>query len=95
MSDLTTADRIAMYVGGGLVLLGTVGIGFVEMVLGSPHPVTGEGQIVHEALVPLAIRSYIILLGFLVWGAYAIYRVAAGGRVPGTPRPDTGPGRAE
>lgn len=27
MNELTTADRLAMYVGGGLVLLGTVGIG--------------------------------------------------------------------
>ena len=79
MSDLTTADRIAMYVGGGLVVIGTVGIGFLEMALGSPHPVSGEGQIVHEALIPLRIRSYIILLGLLIWGIYAVYKVAAGG----------------
>jgi len=79
MSDLTTADRIAMNVGGGLVVLGTVGIGLLEMVLGSSHPVSGEGQIVHEALIPLRIRSYIVLLGLLIWGMYAIYTVAAGG----------------
>jgi hypothetical protein len=95
MSDLTTADRIAMYVGGGLVILGTVGIGFVEMLLGSPHPVSGEGQIVHDALVPLEVRSYIILAGFLVWGVYAIYKVAVGGRVPGTAQPDIRAGQAE
>ncbi|MEF8841357.1 MAG: hypothetical protein V5A62_06980 [Haloarculaceae archaeon] len=76
MSTLTTADRIALYGGGGLVLLGTVVIGLLEMLLGSPHPVSGEGQIVHEALVPLEIRSYVILLGLLIWGGYAIYRVA-------------------
>lgn len=78
MSELTTADRIAMYGGGGLVILGTLGIGLLEMVAGSPHPVSGDGQIVHEALVPIEIRSYIILAGFLIWGAYAVYKLAAG-----------------
>lgn len=95
MSELTTADRIAMYVGGGLVLLGTVGIGFLEMLFGSPHPVSGEGQIVHESLVPLRIRSYIILLGLLVWGVYAIYKVVAAGGTTGTSRADIGTGQTE
>ncbi len=75
MSDLTTADKIAAYVGGGLVVLGTFVIGLIEMLLGSTHPVSGEGQIVHEALVPLGLRSSIILLGLLIWGLYAIYKV--------------------
>lgn len=66
-----------MYVGGGLVLLGTFGIGLIEMFFGAPHSVTGEGQIVHEALVPLRLRSYIILLGLLIWGLYAVYKVLA------------------
>jgi len=88
MSELTTADRIAMYGGGGLVLIGVVGIGVLEMLLGSPHPVSGEGQIVHEALVPLEMRSYVILLGFLIWGLYAVYKVAAS-----PPRRGTGTGR--
>ncbi len=95
MSDLTTADRIAMYVGGGLVLLGTVGIGILEMAAGSPHPVSGEGQIVHEALVPLEVRSYVILSGLLIWGVYAVYKVAAGGGVPGAAQPDTRAGQAD
>ncbi|MEF8789788.1 MAG: hypothetical protein V5A61_06645 [Haloarculaceae archaeon] len=89
MSELTTADRIAMYGGGGLVLLGVVGIGLLEMLLGSPHPVSGEGQIVHEALVPLEVRSYIILLGLLIWGVYAVYKVAAS-----PPSSGTGTGRS-
>lgn len=77
MTQLTTVDTIAMYLGGGLVILGTVVIGFLEMVLGSPHPVTGEGQIVHEALVPLEVRSYIIMAGFLVWGLVAVYKATS------------------
>ena len=77
MDGLTSADRLAMYGGGGLVILGTVVIGLLEIVLGSPHPVDSEGAIVHEALVPIEIRSYIILLGFLIWGLVAVYKVLA------------------
>ena len=77
MNEFTAADRVAAYVGGGLVLLGVFGIGLLEIIAGSPHPVTGEGQIVHEALIPLDIRSYIIILGLLVWTGYAVYKVVA------------------
>jgi hypothetical protein len=77
MNDFTTPDKIAAYVGGGLIVLGVVGIGLLEIVAGSPHPVTTEGQIEHKALVPLAIRSYIILLGLLTWAGYAVYKVVA------------------
>ena len=76
MTQLTTAERIALYGGGGLVLIGTVGIGLLEIVAGAPHPVSGEGQIVHEVLVPITVRSSIILLGLLIWGAYAVTSVA-------------------
>ncbi len=76
MTQPTTLERIALYGGGGLLLMGTVGIGLLEIVAGAPHPVTGEGQIVHEALVPLQARSYVILLGLLLWGAYAVVSVA-------------------
>jgi ABC-type Na+ efflux pump permease subunit len=77
MEQFNTADKIAAYLGGGLVVFGVVVIGLLEMLFGSGHPVDGEGQIVHEALVPLEIRSYIILLGLVVWGVYAIYKVVA------------------
>jgi hypothetical protein len=76
MTALTTTERLALYGGGLLLLLGTVGIGLLEIVAGAPHPVSGDGQIVHEALVPITIRSYIILLGLLLWGAYATLSVA-------------------
>jgi hypothetical protein len=77
MTTLTTADRIGMYVGGGLIVLGVVVIGIVEMALGAPHPVSGEGQIQHEALVPVFVRSSIILGGLVVWGLTAIYKTIA------------------
>lgn len=84
MATLTTIDRIALYVGGGFVVLGTFVIGLVEMLAGSTHPVTREGQIVHDALVPLDIRAYVILLGLLIWGVYALYRVLT--TTPGSSR---------
>ncbi|WP_281193669.1 hypothetical protein [Halorubrum sp. F4] len=76
MTQLTTAERIALYGGGGLLLIGTLGIGLLEILAGAPHPVSGEGQIVHETLVPLTVRSSIMLLGLLLWGAYAVASVA-------------------
>lgn len=75
MSNISTVDKFALYVGGFLVAFGIVGVGLLQMIAGNPHPVTGEGQIVHEALVPIAIRSYIVLLGMLMWGGLAIFRV--------------------
>lgn len=74
MNDITTVDKFALYIGGFLVVFGIVGIGLLEVLAGSPHPVTGEGQVVHEALVPITLRSYIILLGFLFWGGAALFR---------------------
>lgn len=76
MANLDLIDRIALYVGGGLVVIGVVLIGFLEMVVGAGHPVTGDGQIVHEALINIQLRSSIIILGLLIWGLYAIYKVA-------------------
>ena len=95
MSELTTIDKLAMYVGTGLVLFGTAGIGLIEMLIGSTHPVTGEGQVVHEALVPLDVRSYIILLGLLIWGLYAIYKLVAGTPSSGRESEVGEPARAE
>lgn len=83
MHTLNTADRIAMYVGGGIVLFGTFVIGLIEMFFGAGHSVTGEGQIVHDAIVPLEVRSYIIMLGLIIWGLYAVYKLV--GTTPQTP----------
>ncbi len=78
MNELTTLDKIAMYVGGGLVVLGVPVIGLLEMALGAGHPVDAEGAIVHEALVPINVRAGIILAGLLIWGLYAIAKVIVG-----------------
>jgi len=72
MSELSTMERIGLYGGAAFLLIGTVGMGLLEMALGAPHPVSGEGQIVHETLFSLSIRSYTMLLGLLLMAAYGV-----------------------
>jgi len=76
MSELTTAERIGLYGGGALLLIGTVGMGLLEIIAGAPHPVSGEGQVVHETLISLSVRSYTILLGLVLLAAYAVTNLA-------------------
>jgi len=76
MSELTTMERVGLYGGAVFLLLGTVGMGLLEMALGAPHPVSGEGQIVHETLFSLSIRSYTILLGLILLAAYGVSNLA-------------------
>jgi hypothetical protein len=78
MSDLTMADKIAMYGGGGLVVVGVVVIGLLDMLLGAGHPVDSEGAIEHDAVVPIDVRAGIILLGLVIWGLVAVYKFATG-----------------
>jgi hypothetical protein len=93
MSELTTADKIGMYVGGGLVVLGVVVIGLFDMVFGAGHPVNSEGAIEHAAVIPIDVRATIILLGLLIWGLVAIYKFLAGPDPRGPSR--TAAGRTE
>ncbi|MFW5924367.1 MAG: hypothetical protein ACOCSP_02060 [archaeon] len=55
MSTLTTLDKIAMLLGGGLIVLGLPVLGFVLTVTGTDCPL----------FYPI-IRGYLVLLGFLV-----------------------------
>ena len=77
MTELNTIDKIAMYVGGGLLLVGVFLIGLLDMFLGAGHPVGSDGAIEHDAIIPLEIRSYIIMAGLLIMGLYAVYKVVA------------------
>lgn len=80
---LSNADRIAMLVGGGLIILGTAVLGFVNTVTGSPHmPVVEEGEVVATPLVAPEVRAVLVALGLLVWLLFAIYKVTtAPGRI--------------
>jgi len=84
MSELTTADKVAAYLGTGLVVLGVLVMGLLEMLLGAGHSIDEEGQITHEALFPPEIRAYVIIAGLLIWAAYAIYKLVATTPTPAT-----------
>lgn len=76
-NTLSTADRIAMLVGGGLIAFGTIVLGFLNVIANSPHMVVmEEGQVVAEPLITPDIRAYLVLLGLLVWLLYGLYKVA-------------------
>lgn len=76
----TTADKIAMALGGGLVLLGTLVMGTLETLLGGPNalPVTNEaGVVVAETTFDPVLRATIVLAGLVVFGLFALYRLVA------------------
>jgi hypothetical protein len=78
LSKTSLADRIAMALGGGLVLLGTAVLGFFETVIGNYHamPVTNDaGDVVATTTFDPSLRAAIIALGLLVWLGYALYTV--------------------
>lgn len=88
--QITTADRIAMLLGGGLVLLGTAVLGLVNTLAGAPTmPVVEEEMIVAEPLVSPDLRASLIALGLLVWLVVAIYKVTQAPSVEVTEAPET------
>lgn len=77
-----TADRLAMLVGGGLILLGTTLTGIVESFFAdhtlAQNPDLGD-LVIHTSISP-TIRAYSIALGFGVLFVFALYRFAVGRR---------------
>lgn len=89
-TSTSTADRIAMLVGGGLIVIGTIVLGFLNTITNNPHlEVIEEGEVVAEPLIPPDLRAYLILLGLLVWLLFGLYKVVAtpSGRVRPRPAP--------
>lgn len=75
--QLSTVDRIAMLVGGGLIIIGTAVLGFLNVITNSPHmEVVEDGTVVAEPLISPDLRAYIILLGLLVFLLYGLYKLA-------------------
>ncbi len=79
--NITLVDKIAMALGGGLVLLGTAVFGFFETLLGNPHAVaeTNEaGDVIAHTTFDPQLRAYIIAAGLLIWGLFAVYKLTTG-----------------
>lgn len=70
-------DRIAMLLGGGLVVLGVAVLGLINALSQTPPvPQTNDaGQVVAEPLVPPDLRAYVVALGLVVWLVYALYKL--------------------
>ncbi len=77
MTDII--DKAAMALSAGLMLLGIVGMGILEILVGAPYspvPITTEaGEIVATPLISPQIRTGVVLAGVAVLGLYAAYKI--------------------
>jgi hypothetical protein len=71
--------KASMALSAGLMLLGLVGMGIIEILAGAPYspvPMTNEaGDVVATPLISPEIRTGVILAGIAVLGLYAAYTV--------------------
>lgn len=78
MTDII--DKAAMALSAGLMLLGTVGMGLIEILAGAPYspaPITNEaGDVVATPLISPTLRTGLVLAGIAVLGLYAAYTLA-------------------
>lgn len=73
-----TIDKVAMYLSGGLLLLGVVVTGLMETLAGQPYTPTDEqGNVLSSAVIEPNIRTALVVAGLLVLGTYAVYKLAA------------------
>ncbi|WP_280586162.1 hypothetical protein [Halorubrum sp. Boch-26] len=72
-------DKAAMALSAGLMLLGLIGMGILEILVGAPYspaPITNEaGEVVATPLISPQIRTGIVLAGVAVLGLYAAYKI--------------------
>lgn len=76
-TELPLVDRIAMALGGGLLLTGIAVMGLVNVLGGAPHvPIEEEGAVVATPIVAPELRAFLVAAGLAVWFGYGLYRVA-------------------
>ena len=70
-------QQAAMALGGGLIALGIVGLGIVEILAGKPYgaaPLTNEaGAVIATPAVDPVLRTGLVLAGLAVLGLYGAY----------------------
>jgi len=75
-----TIDKLAMYLSGGLLLLGVVVSGLIEVLAGHPYgaaPQTNEaGEVIASPAIDPNIRTALVVAALLVMLLYAIYKLA-------------------
>jgi len=77
----TVIDKAAMALSGGLMLLGVVVLGIVEILTGKPYsaaPLTNDaGEVIATPMVDPTLRTGLVLAGLLVLALYGGYRLVA------------------
>ena len=77
MTDII--QKAAMALSAGLMLLGLVGMGILEILAGQPYspvPITNEaGEVVATPLISPQLRTGVVLAGVAVLGLYAAYKI--------------------
>ncbi|WP_336339038.1 hypothetical protein [Haloarcula brevis] len=75
----TVIDKAAMALSGGLMLLGVVVLGIVEILAGQPYgaaPLTNDaGEVIATPMVDPTLRTGLVLAGLLVLALYGGYRL--------------------
>lgn len=75
----TVIDKAAMALSGGLMLLGVVVLGIVEILAGKPYgaaPLTNDaGEVIATPMVDPTLRTGLVLAGVLVLALYGVYRL--------------------
>ena len=79
-NDVDLADRLAIALSGGLLLLGVVVTGLIETLDGAPRgaaPVTNDaGEVIAQPTIDPNVRTVLVVAALLVLLVYALYRVA-------------------
>jgi hypothetical protein len=97
MQPQDTIDRLALGLGGALMLIGVVVLGIVEILAGQPYgaaPVTNDaGEVVATPAVDPALRTGLVVAGLVVLFLWGLYKMALADRVgtderTGTPAGD-------
>ena len=73
-------DKAVMALSGGLMLLGIVGLGIVEILAGQPYgaaPITNDaGEIVATPMVDPTLRTGLVIAGFAILVLYGAFKLA-------------------
>jgi hypothetical protein len=80
MQPQDTIDRLALGLGGALMLIGVVVLGTVEILAGQPYgaaPVTNDaGEVVATPAVDPALRTGLVVAGLVVLFLWGLYKMA-------------------
>jgi hypothetical protein len=78
-SNYTTIDKAALALSGGLITLGVVVLGVVELLAGQPYgaaPLTNDaGDVLATPAVDPVLRTGLVLLGLLVLLGWGVLRM--------------------